>query len=103
MAVLTITGNNFEAEVLHASQPVLIDFWASWCGPCRMFSPIVDEFAQENEGRVTVGKINIDDEQELAAKYGVMSIPTAILFENGQPKATLVGLQGKEKLEALLQ
>lgn len=84
MAVLKITSENFEQEVLKAAQPVVIDFWASWCGPCKMFSPIVDEFAEENEGKVKVGKVNIDDEPDLASRFGVMSIPTAILFKNGQ-------------------
>ena len=103
MAVLTITKENFEQEVLRSSVPVLVDFWASWCGPCKMFSPIVDEFAQENHGKVKVGKINIDDEQELAAQFRVMSIPTAMLFENGQPTQTLVGVQPKARLEAMLR
>ncbi len=102
MAVLTLTKENFEKEALKAEGPVLVDFWASWCGPCRMFSPIVDEFAEENAGKVTVGKVNIDDEPELAAQYGVMSIPTAILFRNGEAAATLVGVQPKENLTELL-
>ena len=101
MAVLTLTKNNFEKEVLQAQGPVLVDFWASWCGPCKMFSPIVDEFAQENQGRVKVGKINIDEEPDLAAQFRVMSIPTAMLFENGQVKETLVGVQPKARLEAM--
>ncbi len=102
MAILTLTKENFDAEVLGAKEPVLVDFWAGWCGPCRMFSPIVDEFAEENEGRVKVGKVNIDDEPDLASRYGVMSIPTAILFRGGEAAATLVGLQPKEKLTELL-
>ena len=101
MAVLTLTKNNFEKEVLQAQGPVLVDFWASWCGPCKMFSPIVDEFAQENQGKVKVGKINIDEEPDLAAQFRVMSIPTAMLFENGQVKETLVGVQPKARLEAM--
>ncbi len=102
MELLTLTNDNFDKEVLKAKGPVLVDFWASWCGPCQMFSPIVEEFAQENQGRVAVGKVNIDEEPDLASKYGVMSIPTAILFENGKEKASLVGVQPKEKLEELL-
>lgn len=103
MEILTLTRDNFDKEALEAQEPVLVDFWASWCGPCRMFSPIVDEFAEENEGRVKVGKVNIDEEPELASRYGVMSIPTAILFRNGEAAATLVGVQPKEKLEELLK
>ncbi len=103
MAVLTITKDNFQQEVLNSQTPVLVDFWASWCGPCKMFSPIVDEFAEENEGKVKVGKINIDEEPDLAAQYRVMSIPTAMLFENGQVQEALVGVQPKARLEALLK
>ena len=103
MAVITITKDNFEQEVLRSEIPVLVDFWASWCGPCKMFSPIVDEFAQENQGAVKVGKINIDEEQDLAAQFRVMSIPTAMLFENGQVKETLVGVQPKARLEAMVR
>ena len=103
MAVLTLTKDNFQQEVLSSPVPVLVDFWAVWCGPCKMFSPIVDQFAEENAGKVKVGKVNIDDEQELAARYGIMSIPTAMLFENGQVKETLVGVQPKARLEALLK
>ena len=102
MAVLTITKDNFQQEVLNSNVPVLVDFWASWCGPCKMFSPIVDEFAEENQGKVKVGKINIDEEPDLAAQFRVMSIPTAMLFENGQEKNRSVGLVPKEKLLALL-
>lgn len=102
MEILTLTKDNFDEEVLGAELPVLVDFWASWCGPCRMFSPIVDEFAEDNEGKVKVGKVNVDDEPELAARYSVMSIPTAILFKDGEIEETMVGVQSKEDLEALL-
>ena len=96
MAVLTFTKENFEAEALKSDIPVLVDFWADWCGPCRMFSPIVDE------GKVKVGKVNVDEQPELAGQYGVMSIPTAILFKGGEIAATLVGLQSKSALEELI-
>ena len=83
MAVITITKENFEAEVLKSAQPVLLDFWASWCGPCRMLSPVVDEVAEERTD-VKVGKVNVDEQPDLAAEFGVMSIPTLLLFENGK-------------------
>ncbi len=102
MAVLTLTKENFEVEALNSDIPVLVDFWAEWCGPCRMFSPIVDEFAEENEGRVKVGKVNVDEQPELAGQYGVMSIPTAILFKNGETASTMVGVQPKSALEELI-
>ena len=103
MAVVTLTKENFEQEVLQASGPVIVDFWATWCGPCKMFSPIVDEFAEENEGKVLVGKVNIDDQPDLASQYRVMSIPTAILFKNGEAVQSLVGVQPKAKLEELIR
>ena len=103
MAVVTLTKENFEQEVLQASGPVIVDFWATWCGPCKMFSPIVDEFAEENEGKVLGGKVNIDDQPDLASQYRVMSIPTAILFKNGEAVQSLVGVQPKAKLEELIR
>lgn len=103
MAVLTLTKENFETEALKSDIPVLVDFWADWCGPCRMFSPIVDEFAEENPAAVKVGKVNVDEQPDLAARYGVMSIPTAILFKNGEIAATLVGVQPKTALEELIR
>ena len=102
MAVMTITKDNFEQEVLNASSPVLVDFWAAWCGPCKMMGPIVDQIEAENNN-IKVGKINIDEQQELAQKYGVMSIPTLVLFENGKPKDTSVGLVPKEKIESMFK
>ena len=82
MSVITITKENFEKEVLQADRPVLLDFWASWCGPCKMVSPIIDEIAGENIDKVKVGKVNIDEESALAEQFSVMSIPTLLVFEN---------------------
>ena len=83
MAELKITAANFENEVLRSDKPVLLDFYADWCGPCKMLAPLVENLDKEYEGRVTVGKVNVDDEQELAIRYGVMSIPTVIFFKDG--------------------
>jgi len=101
MAVIELTKENFEAEVLKSDKPVLVDFWAVWCGPCRMISPVVDEIAETNDS-VKVGKINVDEQIELAQKYGVMSIPTLLLFKNGEVAAQTVGVQPKEALIANL-
>ena len=96
-----ITKDNFDAEVLNAKGTVLIDFWASWCGPCRMLSPVVDEVAEEHAD-VKVGKINIDEEQELAQQFGVMSIPTLMVFRNGEKIKESVGVVPKEQIESLI-
>lgn len=102
MAELIITEKNFEAEVLNSEKPVLIDFWASWCGPCRMLAPTVAEIAEEQADKIKVGKINVDEEPGLAAKYGVMSIPTVMIFKEGKVTNTAVGVRPKDQLEALL-
>lgn len=103
MAELKITEKNFKEEVLLSEQPVLIDFWASWCGPCRMVGPIIEQIANEYEGKVTVGKVNVDEEPELAQKFGVMSIPTIVLIQNGKVAKQVVGVRTKAELEAMLQ
>ena len=95
--VITVTSENFESEVLNSEKPVLVDFWASWCGPCRMLSPIVDEIAEEVQ-TIKVGKVNVDEQQDLAGKFGVMSIPPLILFKNGQPVNKSVGAKSKAAL-----
>ena len=102
MAVTVVTKENFAQEVLQSDKPVLIDFWASWCGPCRMLSPIVDQVAEQHS-EVKVGKIDIDAQPELANQFGVMSIPTLIVFRNGQKVNESVGLIPKENVEALLK
>lgn len=99
MSVLTITTENFEQEVLNSNEPVLVDFWATWCGPCKMFSPIVDKVAEEMEGKVKFGKVNVDEQPDLAQKFNVMSIPTAILFKNGEKVAVNVGLMSNVQLK----
>jgi thioredoxin 1 len=101
MAYINITKANFEAEVLNSSNTVLLDFWAPWCGPCRMVAPIVEEIAAENED-VTLGKINIDEEMELAVKFGIVSIPTLIVVEKGQVTAKAVGYRPKADILKLL-
>ena len=101
MAVITITKENFEAEVLKSAQPVLLDFWAAWCGPCRMLSPIVDEVAEERTD-VKVGKVNVDEQPDLAAEFGVMSIPALLLFENGKLVRQAVGARPKSGVLELL-
>lgn len=103
MAVLTITKDNFQTEVMQSDKPVLLDFWASWCGPCRMVSPIVDEIAEESDGSYKVGKVNVDEQPELASQFGVMSIPTLIVLENGKVKNTAVGARPKESILGLLR
>ena len=101
MAVVTNTKDNFNAEVLHSEKPVLLDFWATWCGPCRMLSPIVDEVAEEH-GDIKVGKVNVDEQPELAAEFGVMSIPTLLVFKNGKLVNQSVGARPKSGVLALL-
>ena len=101
MAVVTITKENFAQEVLQSTKPVLLDFWASWCGPCRMLSPIVDEVAEERTD-IKVGKVNVDEQPELAGEFGVMSIPTLLVFKDGKLVNQAVGARPKESVLALL-
>lgn len=103
MAVVTITSANFDAEVVKCDKPVLVDFWAPWCGPCRMVGPVVEEVSEEVAGTAKVGKINVDEQQELAIKYGVMSIPTLIVFKNGKVDKTVVGGRPKQAILDMLK
>ena len=91
MAEITLTQENFEDEVINSDIPVLVDFWATWCGPCKMIAPIVEEIAEEYEGKIKVGKVNVDDEGDLASEYRIASIPTLLIFKNGEIVHTLVG------------
>ncbi len=100
--ILTLTEATFEDEVLKSSVPVLVDFWAEWCGPCKAIAPILDELAQEYDGRVKIGKVNIDHEQSLAGKHGVRAIPTLLLFKDGQVTEQMVGLRSKRDLKTSL-
>jgi thioredoxin 1 len=98
--ILILTQENFAQEVLQSPTPVLVDFWAEWCGPCKMIAPILDELADEYEGRVRIGKVNIDEQQGIAAEYGIRAIPTLLLFDKGQVADQIVGLRSKRDLKA---
>jgi len=99
MADVILTDQNFQDQVLKSSKPVLVDFWAPWCGPCKIVGPIVEELAKEYEGKLAVGKLNVDENQQTAGTYGIMSIPTLAFFKNGQVIKTLIGAQPKEVLK----
>ena len=105
MKPFTFTDDNFEAEAINSDLPVLIDFWAAWCGPCKMIAPIVEELAESYDGKVKVGKLDVDENQQTAIKYGVRSIPTVLLLKNGEVKDTIIGAVPKsvfeEKIKAL--
>jgi len=98
--IVELTQENFAGEVLQSTRPVLVDFWAEWCGPCKMITPILGELADEYEGRVKIAKVNIDEQQGLAAEYGIRAIPTLLLFDKGQVADQIVGLRSKRDLKA---
>jgi thioredoxin 1 len=100
--IVTLSTGNFEQEVDKSPTPVLVDFWAEWCGPCKMIAPLLDELAEEKAGKVKIGKVNVDDNQELATRFGIRAIPTLLLFQGGQVKETIVGMTGKKDLEKKL-
>ncbi|MBR5358994.1 MAG: thioredoxin [Clostridiales bacterium] len=103
MAEITLTADNFEQEAIRSELPVLVDFWATWCGPCRMVGPVVAEIAEEYEGKIKVGKVNVDEEEELAERFGVQSIPTIILIKGGEEVARNVGFAPKAKLVQMFE
>lgn len=102
MSELTITDANFKSEVLDSKVPVLVDFWAEWCGPCRMVAPVVEKIAKDYSGRLKVGKLNVDDNSETPQKYGIQGIPTILLFKGGQLAKQVVGFQPEEKLKSII-
>ena len=101
-SVKQLDSNNFQSEVLDSAQPVLVDFWAPWCGPCKMIGPVIEELAGRYDGRAKVGKVNVDDNQQLAAQYGIRGIPTVMIFKGGEMVDSFVGLQQKGDLAAAL-
>ena len=100
--IVTLTKDNFENEVLKSGNPVLVDFWAEWCGPCKMIAPLLDELADEYQGKVSIGKVNIDEQQSLATQYGIRAIPTLLLINKGQVAEQMVGAKSKRDLKASL-
>ena len=101
--IITITVDNFDAEVLKADMPVLVDFWAPWCGPCRAVAPMLETINQELQGKIKIGKVNVDDHQQLAVRFGVQAIPTLIVFKNGEAVDHIVGMISREQISSHLQ
>ena len=101
--IVTLTQDNFSKEVLESATPVLVDFWAEWCGPCKMIAPVLDELAGEYDGRIKIGKVNVDHNQQLAADYRITGIPTLLLFKHGHVEETIVGVKSKRDLKANIE
>ena len=102
MSMIDVTDQEFEEKVIKSSTPVVVDFWAPWCGPCKMAEPILDELSKQHEGKVVFAKVNVDENQQTAGKYGVMSIPTTILFKGGKEEGRQIGFAGKKAFEDLI-
>lgn len=102
MSVMKFDGSNFEKEVLQSNEPVLVDFWAAWCGPCKAVGPVVEELANAYDGKLKVGKLNVDENRDLAGKYGIQGIPTLAIFKNGAEAERTVGFQGKQHLQKFI-
>lgn len=100
--ILTVTGANFDASVLKSKVPVLVDFWAEWCGPCRMLAPLLDELAGEYDGKASIGKVNVDNEQDLSVQFGISGIPALLIFKDGEVVAQMVGMRSKKDLKAAI-
>ncbi len=103
MAELVITDQNFSQDVLKSTMPVVVDFWAPWCGPCRLVGPTIEELAKEYQGKVKVGKMNVDENQETAGTFGIMSIPTVMVFKGGQPVKAIIGAQSKDAYKRMIE
>ncbi len=103
MGEITLTKDNFEAEVINSDKPVLVDFWAVWCGPCQALAPTIKEIAEDYEGKIKIGKVNVDEQPELAQQFGILSIPTLIYFKDGKEEDKIIGLQTKAEIEAILK
>ena len=103
MATVKVNDENFDAQVLKSSKPIVVDFWAEWCGPCKMLTPVIEEIASENEGKYVIGKVNVDECPDIAAKYGIRSIPCLLYFKNGKVEKQTVGVVEKSEIESSLE
>jgi thioredoxin 1 len=101
--IINLDNNNFKKEVLESTKPILVDFWATWCGPCKAIAPVIDELSKEYNGKIGFTKLNVDESPQIASQYGVMSIPTIIIFKNGQPDQQVIGYKSKNDLKKMLE